>query len=69
MTPPRSQRGSAASTGFEKAPPPTNVNWRMAYVGTVSVVDGDGEALVTRHYAAPACDDPRASVKMVADLR
>lgn len=53
-----------------KAPPPTDINWRMAYVGTVSVVNEDGEALVTRRYAAPACDDPRALVEeMAADVR
>ena len=53
-----------------RAPKPFDVNFRMAYVGTVSVVDEHGEALVTRRYAAPACDDPSALVaKMTADVR
>lgn len=52
------------------APKPVDVNYRMAYVGTVSTVDEHGEALVTRRYAAPACDDPATLVaKMVADVR
>lgn len=51
------------------APMPIDVNFRMAYVGTVSVVDAAGEALVTRRYAAPACDDPAALVgRMAADV-
>lgn len=53
-----------------KAPPPTDINWRMAYVGTVSLVNAEGEALLTRRYAAPACDDPRDLVTcMTADVR
>lgn len=53
-----------------KAPPPTDINWRMAYVGTVSLVNVEGEALLTRRYAAPACDDPRELVTyMTADVR
>ena len=53
-----------------RAPPPCDVNWRMAYVGTVSFVDANGEALSTVRYAAPACDDPREIVERItADLR
>jgi hypothetical protein len=53
-----------------RAPKPIDVNFRMAYVGTVSLVDEHGEALVTRRYAAPACDDPSKLVaKMTADVR
>jgi hypothetical protein len=53
-----------------KAPPPIDVNYRMAYVGTVSVVDAEGHALVTRRYAAPACDDPAPLVhRMMCDVR
>lgn len=49
---------------------PIVVNFRMAYVGTASIVDEHGEALVTRRYAAPACADPATLVtKMVADVR
>jgi hypothetical protein len=51
------------------APPPFDIAWRMAYVGTVCWVDADGEALGTIRYAAPACDDPRELVeKMAADV-
>ena len=51
-------------------PPPFDINWRMAYVGTVSYVDAYGEALQVRRYAVPACDDPRPLVgQMTADLR
>lgn len=53
-----------------RPPPPFDVAWRMAYVGTVSVVDAQGTALVTRCYAAPACDDPAPLVaRMCEDVR
>jgi len=53
-----------------RSPKPIDVNWRMAYVGTVSIVNEHGEALVTRRYAAPACDDPATLVaRMTADVR
>ncbi len=51
------------------APAPYDINWRMAYVGTVCFVDGNGEALGTIRYAAAGCDDPRELVeKMTADV-
>ena len=51
------------------APIPIDVNFRMAYVGTVSFVNEDGDALVTRRYAAPASDDPTTLVaRMTADV-
>lgn len=53
-----------------RAPKPIDVNFRMAYVGTVCIVDEQGDALVTRRYAAPASDDPAKLVaKMTADVR
>src|ERR1041385_4685846 len=53
-----------------RAPKPIDVTWRMAYVGTVAIVDEHGEALVTRRYSAPACDDPSGIVaRMTADVR
>jgi hypothetical protein len=50
-----------------RPPEPFDVNWRMAYVGTVSIVDQHGEALVTRRYAAPASDDPALLVEQMAE--
>jgi hypothetical protein len=53
-----------------KPPKPFDVNYRMAYVGTTSIVDESGNALVTRRYAIPASDDPAAVVaRMTADVR
>lgn len=53
-----------------KTPPPIDVNYRMAYVGTVSIVDSEGHALATRRYAAPACDDPAPLVRrMMCDVQ
>jgi hypothetical protein len=50
-------------------PAPVDVNYRMAYVGTVSVVDQAGEALVTRRYAIPRTADPAALTRrMMADV-
>lgn len=50
-------------------PPPIEVNFRMAYVGTVSLVDEGGKALLTRRYGAPASDCPSALAKrMAADV-
>ncbi|HEX2702338.1 MAG TPA: hypothetical protein VHM72_02765 [Solirubrobacteraceae bacterium] len=52
------------------APAPIDVNYRMAYVGTVSIVDAEGHALETRRYAAPACDDPATlASQMRSDVR
>jgi len=53
-----------------RPPPPFDVVFRMAYVGTVTFVDGEGRALATRRYAAPACEDPaRLATQMQKDLR
>ncbi len=53
-----------------RPPAPIDVNYRMAYVGTVSVVDEHGQALVTRRYAAAACDDPEELARrMTGDVR
>jgi len=53
-----------------RPPKPIDVNFRMAYVGTVSIVDDNGDALLVRRYAMPACDDPATLVdRMIADVR
>jgi hypothetical protein len=41
---------------IRQAPAAIEVNYRMAYVGTVSVVDVDGRVLETRRYGAPASE-------------
>lgn len=46
------------------------VQWRMDYVGTVSLLDGEGKLLVTRKYRLPAEAKPTAIVeRMIADVR
>lgn len=47
---------------IRRAPEPIEVNYRMAYVATVSVVDENAETLVTRRYALPACNNPEVAV-------
>ena len=55
---------------IRRAPAPIDVKYRMAYVGTVSIVDEYGQALVTRRYASPANDDPAVlGTRMSADVR
>jgi hypothetical protein len=52
-----------------RAPSPYDLNWRMAFVGTVCFVDAYGVALGTLRYASAACDDPRELVaQMTADV-
>lgn len=54
---------------LRRAPAAYDINWRMAYVGTVCFVDAAGEALGTMRYASAACDDPRELVeRMTADV-
>ncbi|MBX3248492.1 MAG: hypothetical protein KF901_15050 [Myxococcales bacterium] len=53
-----------------KAPPPVTVNYRMAYVGTVSLVDAGGEVIQTYKYAATAEDGPQQVLhSMMQDVR
>jgi hypothetical protein len=67
--PPKAER-KRTKERKRRAPKPIDVNWRMAYVGTVAIVDENGEALVIRRYAAPACDNPSDIVaRMAADVR
>jgi hypothetical protein len=40
-------------------PAPVQVNWRMAYIRTVCLVDKYGEAIKTYRYAGTAAEDPQ----------
>ncbi len=52
-----------------RAPEPIKVNYRMGYVGTVSVFDRDGECLHTYKYACSADEDPATLVQeMLEDV-
>jgi hypothetical protein len=49
---------------------PVEVNYRMAYAATVSLVDEDGETLITRRYAIEASDSEQdMMVRAMADVR
>jgi hypothetical protein len=63
-------RRKARTTPYVRTPPsPVDVHYRMAYVGTVSLVDRTGEALVTRRYAIAATEPPEGlTARMMADL-
>lgn len=53
-----------------KAPPPVEVNYRMAFVGTVAFADGDGEMLTSHKYAATQEDGPSKILHaMMQDVR
>lgn len=50
-------------------PPPAELNWRMAWVGTVTLYDAEGEPLRTLRYAANADADRDAFAdRIVADV-
>lgn len=64
-------RRQPRTTPYVRTPPaPVDVKYRMAYVGTVSVVDRAGEALVTRRYAIASTENPAdLTARMMADVR
>ena len=64
-------RRKPRTTPYVRTPPPAvDVNYRMAYVGTVSLVDRTGKALVTRRYAIASTEDPASlTARMMGDLR
>lgn len=66
---PTTRRQARTAPYVRARPVPVDVQYRMAYVGTVSVVDRTGEALVTRRYAIAATEDPaRMTSRMMADV-
>jgi len=50
--PPKTRRKKRTKPYVRKPPPAVDVNFRMDYVGTVSLVDVDGEMLEVRKYTA-----------------
>lgn len=68
--PPKTQRKKRSKPYERTPPPPVDVNYHMAYVGTVGFVDGDGELMTTRKYAATHYEGPEDIVaRMTADVR
>jgi hypothetical protein len=68
--PPSTPRKERTKPRVRKAPPAVDVNWRMAYVGTFTLVDSDGEAVITRRYTATPSEEPKELLgRIMADLR
>ena len=67
---PSTRRKKRTKPYVRKPPPPVDVKYHMAYVGTVSVVDKEGESLITRRYAVSGEEDPQEILpRMMADVR
>jgi len=52
---------------LRKAPAPVEVNYRMAYVGTFTLLDADGRGLVTRRYGIAGDMDPEPILQSLRD--
>ncbi len=68
---PVTRRRTRRTPYARKQPDPITVNYRMAYVGTVSFDDAEGQEIGTRSYAAAAHESPtdRVVSRMMADVR
>lgn len=68
--PPSTPRKTRKKPYQRRPPHPFDVNYRMAYVGTVTIVDRDGDKLLTRRYAATPEEGPDDLVaRVMADIR
>lgn len=68
--PPKTRRKTRTKPYVRTQPTPVDVNYRMAYVGTVSLTDQDGDSLITRRYAATPNEGPEEVLHgMMADVR
>ncbi len=66
---PKTTRKPRSEPYVRTPPAPMEVNYRMAYVGTVAMANRDGKEIVTRRYAARADDGPDDVVRrMSADI-
>ena len=68
---PRKRRKKRTKPYERKKPEPVDVNYRMAYVGTIGFYNADGERLASRCYAAAAHESPTEQIvsRIMADLR
>ena len=68
---PATRRKTRQKPYVRSKPTPVDVNYRMAYVGTISLHDATGETLATRRYTAAAHESPtdRVVTPLMADLR
>jgi hypothetical protein len=67
---PKTERKKRDKPYVRTPPPPVDVNYRMAYIGTFSITDEYGESLVTRRYAATPDQGPDEILYgMMADVR
>lgn len=68
--PPGTPRRPRKKPRIRAAPPPVEVNYRMAFVGTVALADADGDVAHTYKYGATAADGPAEILHaMMQDVR
>lgn len=68
--PPKTRRKKRTKPYLRTPPPPVDVKYHMAYIGTVGITDQDGGVLIARRYAASPTEGPDEVVRsMMADVR